>query len=273
MAYIETEDGVEIYFKDVGEGPTILLVHGWPLDADMWEDQIYALSTGGFRVVAYDRRGFGRSEQPFDGYDYDTLSDDLATLIDDLELSDITLVGFSMGGGEVARYMSRHDGKGVSRAILVSAVPPYLLKDESNPDGVDKSVFDGFVDAIKKDRAHFLAGFAKDFYGAGLLNFSVSDELLRWSQSVAMMASLKATVDCVAAFSETDFRPDLKTFKVPTLVIHGSADATVPLEISGQRSAELIPGAELIVYDGAPHGLFFTEKDRLSADIARFARG
>ena len=273
MSFVTTTDGVDLYVKDWGKGPAIVLIHGWPLSADMWEDQAVDLAAAGFRVISYDRRGFGRSDQPYEGYDYDTFADDLAAVLKDRGVTDATLVGFSMGGGEVARYMSRHRGENVSKAVLVSAVTPFLLQTDDNPDGVDGSVFDGFIDELRKDRAHFLAGFGKKFFNAGALNFSVSNELLDWTQQVALQASLRSTIECVRAFSSTDFRTDMRSFNVPTLVIHGDADQTVPFEVSGKRTAEMIPNAKLLVYEGAPHGLHFTEKDRLTRDLVAFVRG
>jgi pimeloyl-ACP methyl ester carboxylesterase len=250
-----------------------VLIHGWPVNADMWEYQAPVLAAADFRVVSYDRRGFGRSGQPWSGYDYDTMTDDLATLMDELDLRDATLVGFSMGGGEVARYMSRHGARRrVSKTVFVAAVPPYLLRTADNPEGVDRSTFDGMVDGLKADRPHFLAGFGKQFFGAGLLNFTVSNEILDWSLGMAMMASPKATLDCVHAFSETDFRADLPKVTVPTLVIHGTSDATVPPDVSARRAAAALPNARLVEYSGAPHGLFFTEKDKLNQDLIAFIR-
>ncbi|MAU96632.1 MAG: alpha/beta hydrolase [Fulvimarina sp.] len=272
MAIIKTNDNVELYVKDWGEGRPFVLVHGWPLNADMWDTIAHELVEQGFRVVAYDRRGFGRSSQPGAGYDYDTLADDLAAVIEGLSLIDVTLVGFSMGGGEVARYMSRHRGRNVAHVALVSAVTPYLLKDDSNPDGVDGATFDGFIHELKKDRPGFLETFGKQFYGVGLLDWSVSSAYLEWTKQMALQASLRATIKCVDAFGRTDFRADMKAFDLPTLVIHGTSDATVPFEISGKRAAEMIPGAELKAYDGAPHGLHYTEQDRLVADLVDFAR-
>ena len=273
MHHIETADGTSIYARDWGTGPAIVLVHGWPLDADMWEYQAMPLAEQGFRVITYDRRGFGRSSQPWSGYDYDTMADDLKMVMDTLAVEDSLLVGFSMGGGEAARYMSRHGGKGVSKVAFVSAVTPYLLKTPDNPEGVDKSVFDGMVEGLRKDRPHFLAGFGKKFFGVGMISSPVSDEVLDWTLSMAMLGSPKATIDCVKAFGETDFRKDLATIKVPTLVIHGDADETVPLEASGKRTAEMVQGARLLVYPGEPHGLQMTAKDRLVSDLAAFARG
>lgn len=274
MSFIEARDGTPLFYKDWGAGKPVVLVHGWPLNADMWEYQAPFLAENGCRVIAYDRRGFGRSGQPWSGYDYDTMADDLAALFDALDLRDATLVGFSMGGGEVARYLSRHGGSGrVSRAVLVSAVTPFLLRTEDNPGGVDRSVFDDMVVNLQADRPAFLASFGKQFFGAGLLNFSISNELLQWAGNLALMASPKATLDCVRAFSETDFRGDLPQIRVPVLVIHGDADGTVPIDAAGRRAAAMIPGARLLEYKGAPHGLFFTEKDRLNQDLLRFIGG
>jgi pimeloyl-ACP methyl ester carboxylesterase len=272
MTILTTKDGVDLYYKDWGQGRPIVLIHGWPLNADMWDYQADKLVDQGFRVVSYDRRGFGRSSQPGTGYDYDTFADDLAVLLEHLNLENAVLVGFSMGGGEVARYMSRHGGKRVGKAVLVSAVTPYLLKDESNPEGVDGSVFDGFIADLEKDRPAFLASFGKQFYGVGLLNFSISSDYLAWTQNLALQASLRSTIACVKAFSTTDFRADMKAFTVPTLVIHGTKDATVPFEVSGEKAAKLIAGAHLKTYEGAPHGLHHTEQERLTTDLAAFAR-
>ncbi len=274
MPFAKAPDGTEIFFKDWGSGRPVVLIHGWPLNADMWEYQAPVLASAGLRVISYDRRGFGRSGQPWSGYNYDTLADDLAAVMDHLDLRDATLVGFSMGGGEVARYLSRHGAAGrVFKAVLVSAVTPFLLRTADNPDGVDRSVFDGMIEGLQKDRPNFLATFGKQFFGAGLLTFSISSELLQWASMLALQASPKATMDCVRAFSETDFRADLPGIAVPTLVIHGEGDATVPIGVSGRRAAQMIPGARLVEYAGAPHGLFFTEKDRLNQDLLAFIQG
>ncbi|MDT8275519.1 alpha/beta hydrolase [Roseomonas mucosa] len=271
MSFIEARDGTPLFYKDWGAGKPVVLIHGWPVNADMWEYQAPFLAENGCRVIAYDRRGFGRSGQPWSGYDYDTMADDLAAILDALDLRDATLVGFSMGGGEVARYLSRHGGSGrVSKAVLVAAVTPFLLRTEDNPEGVDRSVFDDMVVNLQADRLAFLASFGKQFFGAGLLSFSISSELLQWAGNLALMASPKATLDCVRAFSETDFRADLPQIRVPVLVIHGDADNTVPIDAAGRCAAAMIPGARLVEYPGAPHGLFFTEKDRLNQDLLRF---
>jgi pimeloyl-ACP methyl ester carboxylesterase len=275
MPFIEAQDGTEIYVKDWGHegGRPVILIHGWPLSADSWDDVAVALADAGYRVIAYDRRGFGRSDQPWEGYDYDTLADDLADVIESAEIeSNAALVGFSMGGGEVARYFSRHGGRGVTQAALISSVVPYLLKGEDNPKGADASVFEGMKAGIRKDRPDFFRGFFKDFFGVGVISHPVSNATLDWAWRLAMQAGLKGTLDCVDAFGKTDFRPDLPNIKVPTLVIHGTADATVPIDPSARAAAAGIHQAQLIEYDGAPHGLFATHKDRLIEDLLGFLR-
>jgi non-heme chloroperoxidase len=272
MPTISAKDGTDLYFKDWGVGDPVVFIHGWPLNADMWEYQMTPIAQQGFRCVGADRRGFGRSGQPWQGYDYDTLADDLAALLENLNLSNVTLVGFSMGGGEVARYMSRHEGRRIARAILVSAVTPFLLKTPDNPDGVAIDVFKDMVEGLHGDRPAFLADFGKKFFGVGVLNFSISTEMLDWAQSLALQASPAATIACVKAFSETDFRSDMGAFTVPTLIIHGDADQTVPIDASARRAAKSIRGARLVEYSGAPHGLFHTEKKRLNDDIVAFMR-
>lgn len=273
MPFIETTDRVRLFYNDWGQGKPVVLIHGWPLNADMWEYNAAFLAANGHRVISYDRRGFGRSDQPWTGYDYETFAADLKALLDGLDLRDVTLVGFSMGGGEVARYLARHGTERVSKAVLVAAVTPYLLKTPEHPNGAPKELFDGFVAELEKDRPHFLAGFGKKFFGAGLLNFAVSSEILDWAQGMALMASPKATIDCVRAFSETDFRPDMAAFTIPTLIVHGTSDETVPIDISAREAAKLVPGAQALEYDGAPHALTFTEKDRLNADLRAFIAG
>lgn len=268
--FIETRDGTKLYAKDWGKGSPVVMVHGWPLDADMWEYNARVIGEAGHRVVMYDRRGFGRSDQPWSGYDYDTMADDLGSVMDAFDLRGATLVGFSMGGGEVVRYLARHGADRVAKAVLVSSVAPYLLKTADNPDGVEKSVFETMVTGLMKDRPGFLAAFGKAFYGAGLLNFSVSSDILQWSSMMAMLASPKATIDCVRAFAETDFRADCAAITVPTLLIHGDADQTVPIDSSSRRAVKLIPGARLVEYSGAPHALMYTERDRFNRDLLGF---
>ncbi|MDB6453447.1 alpha/beta fold hydrolase [Falsirhodobacter sp. 20TX0035] len=277
MPFIETRDGTNLYYKDWGTGRPVLLLHGWPLSSDSWDDVALPLAEAGFRAIAYDRRGFGRSDQPWDGYTYDTLADDLADVMEAVGAQDAALVGFSMGGGEVARYMSRHGGRNVRQAALIASVVPYMLKTDDNPDGTPQSVFDGMAEGMKKDRAHFFASFFKTFYGTTLLQGAglrsgVSAEMVEWSRDTAMKASLKATLDCATAFATTDFRPDLPHFRVPTLIIHGTADETVPIDAAGRAAARGIAGSTLIEYEGAPHGLFASDKERLIGDLLTFLR-
>ena len=270
MQYVTTPDQTKLYVKDWGAGRPVIFMSGWPLSSDSWDDQAMALANSGLRTIAYDRRGFGRSSQPWSGYDYDTLADDLAAVIDQTGAKDAVLVGFSMGGGEVARYMSRHGGKSVSQAVLVSSVVPYMLRTSDNPDGTEQAVFDKMAEGMKEDRAKFFAGFFKDFFGVNLLSHPASAELMEWARSVSMQASLKATLACAKSFASTDFRPDLAAFKVPTLIIHGTDDKTVPIDASGRAAARGISQATLIEYEGAPHGLFATDKHRLTLDLLQF---
>ena len=263
---------IELFCEDLGHGKPVVLIHGWPLSHAMWEYQLAELPQHGIRAVAYDRRGFGASSKPWSGYDYDTFADDLKAVLDALDLQDVTLVGFSMGGGEVARYMSRHGGARVAKVAFVSAITPFLLKSDDNPEGVDPAVFDGMVEGITKDRFGFLSDFGKGFYGVSLLKHPVSQATLDWSQALALPASPKATRDCIRAFSATDFRDDLKHIQVPTLIIHGSGDATVPIDTSATRTAAALPQAHYKVYDGAPHGLNITHKDQFNADLLAFVQ-
>ena len=273
MPYIDAADGTKLYYKDWGEGAPVVLVHGWPLSADMWESQAPFLANNGLRVIAYDRRGFGRSDQTFDGYDYDTFADDLAAIFDKLDLKEATLVGFSMGGGEVARYLGRHGSARVARAALISSVTPFMLQTDDNPDGVPLTVFDDMHVGIRNDRAQFFIDFAPSFYGNGLMEKKASQGVLDWFFNIAMLASPKATLDCVRAFSETDFREDLKGLTIPLLVIHGTADKTVPIDHSARRIKALVPTAEVKEYDGEAHGLTTTASDRVNHDLVNFITG
>lgn len=270
MNYITTPDKTRLYVKDWGAGRPVILIHGWPLSSDSWDDQAMTIAEAGYRVIAYDRRGFGRSAQPWRGYDYDTLADDLAAVISQTGAEDATLVGFSMGGGEVARYMSRHAAKSVVKVALVSSILPFRLQTDDNPAGTEQAAFDKTARAIRDDRALFFSGFFKDFFGAGMISSPVSEELLEWARSVAMQASLKATLECLRSFSTTDFRGDLAAFTRPTLIIHGTEDQTVPIDASARPAAQGIAGSLLIEYEGAPHGLFATAKSRLNADLLAF---
>ena len=269
MSTFLTRDGVEIYYKDWGSGKPVLFSHGWPLDADMWEYQMEYLSSRGYRTIAFDRRGFGRSDQPWDGYDYDTFADDIAQLIEHLDLSEVTLVGFSMGGGDVVRYLARHGSARVAKLALLGAVTPLFIKTDDHPEGVEKPVFDGIKAGLLKDRAQFIADFAAPFYGTNHGQV-VSEGVLTQTLNIALMASLKGTVDCVTAFSETDFRPDMAKVDVPTLVIHGDDDQIVPFQATGKLAAQMIEGATLKLYPGAPHGFAATHANTLNEDLLAF---
>ncbi|NHW00246.1 alpha/beta fold hydrolase [Stutzerimonas degradans] len=272
---ITTVDGVQLYYKDWGpkDGPVVTFSHGWPLSSDSWESQMLFLASQGYRVVAHDRRGHGRSSQPWEGNDMDHYADDLAAVIEALDLKDVTLVGFSTGGGEVARYIGRHGTGRVKKAVLVSAVPPMMLKTADNPGGVPLEVFDGIRKASLEDRAQLYLDLASGpFYGFNRPGAKVSQGLIDNWRAQGMQAGHKNTYDSIAAFSATDFRGDLKKFDVPTLVIHGDDDQIVPLESSGKASAALIKDAQLIVYPGAPHGLTDTHKERFNQDLLNFLR-
>ncbi len=272
---ITTADGVQLYYKDWGpkDGPVVTFSHGWPLSSDSWESQMLFLASEGYRVVAHDRRGHGRSSQPWEGNDMDHYADDLAAVIDTLDLQDVTLVGFSTGGGEVARYIGRHGTGRVKKAVLVSAVPPMMLKTADNPGGLPLEVFDGIRKASLEDRAQLYLDLASGpFYGFNRPGAKVSQGLIDNWRAQGMQAGHKNTYDSIAAFSATDFREDLKKFDVPTLVIHGDDDQIVPLDISGKASAAQIKDAKLIVYPGAPHGLTDTHKARFNQDLLDFLR-
>jgi non-heme chloroperoxidase len=270
MPFISTSDGKQLYCNDWGRGRPVVFIHGWPLDSQMWEYQIPYFVPQGFRTITYDRRGFGRSSHPWEGYGYDTLARDLLDVLEQFDLRDVALVGFSMGGGEVARFLTRYGTDRVSRVALISSVTPYLLKTDDNPQGVDASVFEETVTSLQTDRPAFLAAHGKKLFGAGLLKHPVSTELLNWAWNLALPASPKATLDCARAFASTDFREDMRSFTCPTLIIHGDADQTVPIKASSERTAKLIPKARYTVYEGEPHGLFFTAKDRLNSDLSTF---
>jgi non-heme chloroperoxidase len=265
MSHLTTSDNVHLNLKDWGAGRPVILMHGWPLSADTFDELAIAIADAGMRAIAYDRRGFGRSSQPWDGYNYDRLADDLADVIKYANAGNAAIVGFSMGGGEVARYMSRHGGQGVSQAVLIASVVPYMLKTADHPNGVDQKVFEQMTKAMKEDRAKFWSGFFKDFYGG-----QVSDEVIEWSRTQAMYASTKATLDCAQAFATTDFRPDLASFKVPTLIVHGTKDKTVPIDATARVAAKRIAGSQLIEYDGGPHGLLASHKQRVIDDVLAF---
>ncbi|KLE35645.1 alpha/beta fold hydrolase [Aurantiacibacter luteus] len=271
MAYLKTRDGTHLRWKELGSGRPVILIHGWPLSADSWDPVMMALADNGYRAIAYDRRGFGHSDHAAKGYDYDTFADDLADVMKETGATDnVALVGFSMGGGEIARYMSRHGGQGVTQAVLVSSVVPYMLKTDDNPDGVPQSTFDEMTEGMKTDYRHFFTGFFKDFYGDGVLRDKVTDEEKHWAWMTTMMASKYATMKSAEAFATTDFRPDLPSITVPTLVIHGTSDQTVPIDATGRAVAEQVPSASIIEYDGEPHAVFATQTERLCNDLLAF---
>jgi non-heme chloroperoxidase len=271
----ENGHDIDLHYDDFGSGDPVVLIHGWPLSGRSWEGQVPALVEAGHRVIAYDRRGFGQSSQPWDGYDYDTFASDLHTLIEQLGLSDVTLIGFSMGGGELARYVSTYGTGKVAKLVFASAVPPYLWKSDDNPDGgVDQDLADWFSNGITGDRPAFLHEFVDMFYTAGkpsLVNKPlVSADQRAYDLSIAELASPKGTLDCTAAFATTDFRDDLTKVDVPTLVIHGDSDAIVPFEVSGQRTAAAIPNAQTHVIEGGPHGVLASHRDEWNEAVLRF---
>jgi len=270
MSTIKTKDGVELYYKDWGEGPVVTFSHGWPLNADMWDGQMLFLAQRGFRVVAHDRRGHGRSGQASSGNDMDGYADDLAAVIEALDLRDVTLVGHSTGGGEVARYIGRHGTSRVARAVLIAAVPPLLLRTDANPEGIPLEAFDGLRASLFQDRSQFYKGFASQFYGANRPDAQVSQGVLDQFWLWSMQAGLKNAYESIKAFSETDFTEDLKKFDVPTLVLHGEDDQIVPVRDSAVKSARLIPGAKDVYYPGAPHGITATHQDQVNAELLAF---
>ena len=268
-----TKDGTSLYYKDWGTGPAVVFSHGYPLSSDAWEDQMFFLLQNGYRVIAHDRRGFGRSSQPSGGYDYDTFADDLAQLVEALDLREATFVGHSMGGGEVARYVARHGQNRVAKVAFVSSVTPFLLKTATNPTGAPKELFDSFRAAVQANRSQWNLDVTMPYYSFNRPGAHVSEGLREsyWRQGQA--TGFLAAYHALGAFSETDFRDDLRKITVPALIVHGSDDQIVPLEISAKPTAELVPRAKLIVYEGGSHGLLHVDKDRLNADLLAFLRG
>ena len=270
MATITTKDGTEIYYKDWAKGQPIVFSHGWPLSADAWEDQMLFLGERGFRCIAHDRRGHGRSSQPWNGNEMDTYADDMAELVEKLDLKDAIHVGHSTGGGEVARYIGRHGTKRVSKAVLIGAVPPLMLKTAANPAGLPIDAFDQIRDGVRTDRAQFFKDLSAPFYGANRTGNKVSQGLRDsfWLQS--MLCGHKAAYDCIKAFSETDFTEDLEKFDVPTLILHGDDDQIVPIGAAAMLSSRIVKGATLKIYKGAPHGMCSTLKDQVNEELLTF---
>ena len=273
MPTITTGDGTQIYYKDWGTGQPVVFSHGWPLSGDAWEDQMVFLAAHGYRCIAHDRRGHGRSSQPWGGNEMDTYADDLAALMDALDLRDAVLVGHSTGGGEVARYIGRHGTSRVAKAVMVGAVPPIMLKTEANPGGLPMDVFNGIRAGVTADRSQFFKDLTTPFFGANRPGSKVSQGMRDTFWLLGMQGGLKNELDCIKAFSETDFTEDLKKFDVPTLIIHGDDDQIVPIDASARRSAELVKGSILKVYAGGDHGLAATHKDQVNADLLAFIRG
>lgn len=273
MGTITTRDGTQIYYKDWGSGPVVVLSHGWPLNSDSWESQMFFLASNGYRVIAHDRRGHGRSSQPWNGNEMNTYADDLAQLLEHLDVRDASLFGFSTGGGEVARYIGRHGTERVARAGLISAVPPLMVKTEGNPGGLPISVFDGIRAASVADRSQLYKDVASGpFFGYNRPGAEPSQGVIDAFWMQGMQAGHKNAYDCIKAFSETDFTEDLKKFDVPTLVLHGDDDQIVPVDAAARASARLVPHAKLVIYPGAPHGITDTHKEKLNADLLAFLR-
>jgi len=276
MQFFETSDRTSLYYTDWGTGTPVVFLSSWSVGGDMWQYQMAPLSNHGLRCIAYDRRGHGRSDDPGRGYEFDTLADDLAALIAQLDLRDVTLVGHSMGCNEIARYFSRHGTSRIARVALIGTLTPFILRTADNPEGVPKIALDQTVAALQRDRPSYVTDGAIKFFGLGSKWPGppvLSSEMVQWIIRLALESSLKALIECQRAVWETDFRPDMQAFTVPTLIIHGDSDQSAPLDLFGRRTSQAITGSQLTVYEGAPHGLFITEKDRLNRDILAFIQG
>lgn len=270
---IEMQDGTTLFFQDWGIGKPVVFIHGWVLGAAMWEYQMMALSSQGLRCIAYDKRGCGRSSQPGDSYDFDTFADDLAALIEQLDLQDVTLVAHSMGGGEIARYLSRYGTNRIARTVLIATITPFLYRTTDNPDGFDPSSCEQTIALLQQDRPHYFTAMASGFLGNESPNASVSPEMTQWLVNLALQSSPWAAIQMMQAQSETDFRGDMAAFTVPTLIIHGDRDMGTPIALTGQKTADAISGSQLKVHEGAAHGLFITHKEQLNRDLFTFIRG
>jgi non-heme chloroperoxidase len=272
MTTVTTKDGTEIYYKDWGSGQPVVFSHGWPLSSEAWASQMLFLTQNGYRVIAHDRRGHGRSSQPSSGNDMNTYADDLAAVMEHLDLKNAVLVGHSTGGGEVARYIGRHGTKRVEKAVLISAVPPHMVKTATNPEGIPLDVFDGLRTSMAKDPSQFFRDFALPFYGANRPGAKVSQGLLDQFWLWSMQGSVKSIYECIKAFSETDFTEDLKKFDVPTLLLHGEDDQIVPVALASKKSVKLIPNAQAIYYPGGAHGITATQPDQVNGDLLDFLK-
>ena len=273
MPYFKSKTGnetLQLFYEDLGNDNPIIFIGGWPLTHQMWEYQLTPLRELGFRCIAYDRRGFGKSDQSLKSYDYDVLAEDLKNLIDELNVDNVTLVGFSMGGGEVVRYCSKYNCERISKIILVSSVIPYMLKTDDNPEGVPIEQIQEFDQQIRNDRADFLESFGKHFYGVNFISHPVSSGILDWTNSLAFAASQKAMLGCMESFSQTDFRNELSSINIPALIIHGDSDNIVPIKATSEQASAIIIGSLYKIYPGAPHGLFYTHRDVLNRDLISF---